>query len=74
MRGLAPAFARRWISVCLIATLLLSSITPPRAWAEAQQPSVGEQIATDLIAGGITVGAALSGSLPIAMAAGFLTK
>ncbi|OFZ00794.1 MAG: hypothetical protein A2Z97_06560 [Bdellovibrionales bacterium GWB1_52_6] len=53
---------------------MLSSITPPRAWAEAQQPSVGEQIATDLIAGGITVGAALSGSLPIAMAAGFLTK
>ncbi|OFZ21334.1 MAG: hypothetical protein A2X94_07755 [Bdellovibrionales bacterium GWB1_55_8] len=35
---------------------------------------LGDQIATDLIASGVTIGAALTGNVPLAFAAGFLAK
>jgi len=72
MRMATKTFVRKWISVLLIGTILVSSCASARA--ENQPQNVGQQIATDLIAGGISVGAALSGSVPIALAAGFLTK
>jgi hypothetical protein len=65
---------KKWVVLVLIASFLGSAIAPVRAVSANEPKKLSDQITADLLGAGISVGAALSGSVPLALMAGFLTK
>lgn len=65
---------KKFITLVLCWSLAALPITQSLPVAHAQDSQLKEQIATDLVGAGISIGAALSGNVPLAFAAGYLTK
>lgn len=65
---------KKWIAVLLLASIGGTSLQPVAAYAGKGNSELGTQIATDLVAGGVSIAAALSGNVPLAFMAGYLTK